>query len=83
MGKLKTWQIVVAIAAVVMAVILCCAIIVGVVLFDDLRGDRDEGTVWPRPVCTPPACGEEEVYHCPGECPGGCGTICVTPTPQR
>jgi hypothetical protein len=31
-----------------------------------------------RPVCTPPACKPGEEYYCPGECPGGCGTICVT-----
>ena len=35
----------------------------------------------PMPVCTPPNCAEDEVYYCPGECPGGCGTICATPTP--
>jgi hypothetical protein len=33
------------------------------------------------PVCTPPSCAEDEVYYCPGECPGGCGTVCATPTP--
>ena len=33
------------------------------------------------PVCTPPACGPDEVYYCAGECPGGCGTTCATPTP--
>ena len=33
--------------------------------------------------CTPPPCNfdEGEVYHCPSECPGGCGTICATVTP--
>ena len=35
----------------------------------------------PRPACTPPACSPDEVYYCPDECPGGCGTICATPTP--
>ena len=34
-----------------------------------------------QPVCTPPLCREGEVFYCPDECPGGCGTICVTPTP--
>jgi len=35
----------------------------------------------PMPVCTPPPCGPDEVYYCPsGDCPGGCGTTCVTPT---
>jgi hypothetical protein len=33
------------------------------------------------PVCTAPACRPGEVYHCPGVCPGGCGTECATPTP--
>ncbi|MBE2200132.1 MAG: tetratricopeptide repeat protein [Anaerolinea sp.] len=33
------------------------------------------------PVCTPPACAMNEVYFCPGECSGGCGTTCVTVTP--
>jgi hypothetical protein len=33
-------------------------------------------------MCTPPACATGEFYACPsGDCPGGCGTICVTPTP--
>lgn len=30
-------------------------------------------------MCTPPACGPDEVYFCEGDCPGGCGTICVSP----
>ena len=34
----------------------------------------------PAPVCTPPPCTADEQYFCPGECPGGCGTICATPT---
>lgn len=33
-------------------------------------------------MCTPPACAEDEVYHCPGDCPGGCGTVCATATPD-
>jgi hypothetical protein len=37
--------------------------------------------VTPFPVCTPPLCEPNEVYHCPDECPGGCGTTCATPTP--
>jgi hypothetical protein len=33
-------------------------------------------------MCTPPACAAGEFYACPsGDCPGGCGTVCVTPTP--
>jgi hypothetical protein len=33
--------------------------------------------------CTPPPCDRDagEVYHCPEECPGGCGTECATVTP--
>ena len=38
-------------------------------------------TAVPTPVCTPPLCGDDEVYACPGTCPGGCGTICATRTP--
>jgi hypothetical protein len=37
----------------------------------------------PMPMCTPPACGPDEVYHCPETCPGGCGTTCATPTPTQ
>ena len=37
----------------------------------------------PQPVCTPPPCQPGEVYYCPGECPGGCGTQCVRPTEQH
>jgi hypothetical protein len=36
----------------------------------------------PQIQCTPPACRPGEVFYCPGKCPGGCGTICVTPTPK-
>jgi hypothetical protein len=33
-------------------------------------------------MCTPPACAPGEEYSCPiGDCPGGCGTVCVAPTP--
>lgn len=36
----------------------------------------------PALMCTPPACAADEFYACPsGDCPGGCGTVCVTPTP--
>lgn len=38
-------------------------------------------TPTPQPVCTPPACQAGEVLRCPGDCPGGCGYECVTPTP--
>jgi hypothetical protein len=33
------------------------------------------------PACTPPSCGEGEVFSCPGTCPGGCGIVCATRTP--
>jgi len=38
----------------------------------------------PGPVCSPPACSSGEVFTCPNGsmCPGGCGTICATPTPS-
>ena len=35
----------------------------------------------PAPVCTPPLCRPGEVFFCPDQCPGGCGTECATPTP--
>jgi len=35
----------------------------------------------PMKVCTPPPCSENESYHCPDECPGGCGMVCATHTP--
>jgi hypothetical protein len=38
-------------------------------------------TPTPPPVCTPPPCLPGELYYCPDECPGGCGTLCATPTP--
>lgn len=38
-------------------------------------------TSTPFPMCTPPSCAENEAYHCPDECPGGCGTVCATHTP--
>ncbi|MCC7188242.1 MAG: PD40 domain-containing protein [Anaerolineales bacterium] len=33
-------------------------------------------------VCTPPACRANETYFCNGDCPGGCGTVCATVTPD-
>ncbi len=33
-------------------------------------------------VCTPPACSADETYFCTGDCPGGCGTVCATVTPD-
>src|SRR5687767_5879840 len=35
--------------------------------------------------CTPPPCAADETYACGlpnGDCPGGCGTICVRKTPD-
>jgi hypothetical protein len=32
-------------------------------------------------MCTPPPCGANEAYYCPGSCPGGCGITCATFTP--
>jgi hypothetical protein len=32
-------------------------------------------------MCTPPPCGANEAYFCPGSCPGGCGITCATFTP--
>ena len=34
------------------------------------------------PVCTAPACSANEAYFCPGDCIGGCGTVCATVTPD-
>ena len=39
--------------------------------------------ITPAPVCTPPPCTADEQYFCPGDCPGGCGTICATPTNEN
>jgi hypothetical protein len=33
-------------------------------------------------MCTPPACDPGEVIICPDECPGGCGSVCATATPD-
>ncbi len=35
----------------------------------------------PFAVCTPPLCAPGEAFYCPSQCPGGCGTVCVTPGP--
>jgi len=37
-------------------------------------------TPTPQVACAPLLCPEGQVPFCPGECPGGCGLICVTPT---
>ena len=37
-------------------------------------------TPTPQIACAPLLCPEGQVPFCPGECPGGCGLICVTPT---
>ncbi len=36
----------------------------------------------PLLMCTPPACNADETYSCPVDCPGGCGTVCATVTPD-
>lgn len=38
-------------------------------------------TFTPTVSCTPPPCAGGQVLYCPGNCPGGCGMQCVTPTP--
>lgn len=42
----------------------------------------ERATANPKPVCTPPLCEPDEAYYCPGECIGGCGTVCATHTPK-
>lgn len=42
-------------------------------------------TPTPFVQCTPPPCASDETYACgagPGNCPGGCGTICVKKTAE-
>ena len=39
-------------------------------------------TEGPIIMCTPPLCWEDEVFSCLAKCPGGCGTICATRTPD-
>jgi hypothetical protein len=39
-------------------------------------------TPTPQVACAPLLCPEGQVPFCPGDCPGGCGLICVTPTPS-
>ncbi len=39
-------------------------------------------TPTPQIACAPPLCPEGHVLFCPSECPGGCGVVCVTPTPS-
>lgn len=45
-----------------------------------IRRTAANPTATPYVMCTPPACKSDEVYYCAGECPGGCGTTCVTLT---
>ncbi len=41
-----------------------------------------QATSQPQPVCTAPACGPGQSLGCPsGDCPGGCGTVCVDAAP--
>lgn len=44
-------------------------------------GDTVTPTETPQIMCTPPACQGDEVIICPDTCPGGCGSICASPTP--
>jgi glucose/arabinose dehydrogenase len=44
------------------------------------RTPTPEPSDTPQPVCTPPPCTADEVYFCPDDCPGGCGTSCATQT---
>jgi len=37
-------------------------------------------TIPVTPVCTPPLCKPGEIMICPGQCPGGCGYVCVPVT---
>lgn len=46
-----------------------------------LPSDTPPPTETLRPFCTPQACAANESYYCPGDCPGGCGTVCATNTP--
>ncbi len=56
---------------------------VHVVLDGCVAAPTATATETPRPLCTPPLCQSGEVFFCSENCPGGCGTICVTPTPTR
>lgn len=38
-------------------------------------------TPTPEATCAPLLCPEGQMPFCPGNCPGGCGLVCVTPTP--
>lgn len=49
----------------------------GQVAPDAVTQPEGESTI----MCTPPPCGANEAYYCPGACPGGCGITCATFTP--
>jgi len=40
-------------------------------------------TVTVTPVCTMPSCQAGQVLTCPGQCPGGCGYVCVGGTTTK
>ncbi len=86
-GGLNRGLMIGGIAAIGLALLGCLALVVyGVVapgrpLVRLLSGPATE-TPTMQPVCTPPACEPDEEYYCPGECPGGCGIICVTVPPS-
>ena len=64
------------------AVAVPTAVIEEPVLAEPTIDDTAVTPATPMIVCTPPVCGDGEVYFCPGDCPGGCGTICATVTPR-
>jgi len=71
-AKTRVWLLVLAVLALALTTLACGG------------GQKTESppTGTPMLVCTPPLCEEGEVYYCPGDCPGGCGTQCVTPKPE-
>jgi hypothetical protein len=46
---------------------------------------QNVATATPIIMCTPPPCDPSrgENYYCPEDCPGGCGTVCATSTPEK
>lgn len=78
-AKPGTNQVVPAITPVVMATAETTGMLVVETAVPTLAPAATEAPVL---MCTPPACAAGEGYACPsGDCPGGCGTVCVAPTP--
>jgi hypothetical protein len=48
---------------------------------DTVQAKTPTPTRTPVAICTPPLCAPGEVFSCPSQCPGGCGTVCVTAGP--